>query len=776
MCKKIGGASLTATKTLVAAKKENKKVYIKAFLLAALTAALFIVPFMLKGSFYIGSDFVHQQVPFWSYANGAVKSGDVLWSDKLDLGTQFIGGLSFYGLGSPFFWLSLLFPASAIPYLMGPLLILKCGVAGLTACLWMRRYTKTDQAALLGSLLYAFCGFQISNLNFNHFADVVALFPLLLWALDSAVLDKKKFRFVFAVALCALCNWFCFFGEVIFLILYVAVKIWCKEYKFTRKIFFQLAGESLLGVGISAVLLVPSILFMLANPRVVTETGGIASLLLMKPIYFADLIRGMLLPPECGFYRAFFLQGLFNGGELYLPLFGMVGAAAYIFTHRKSFEARLLGISLVFMLVPVLNSIFVAFNAEYYTRWFFMPSLILALATCKAVEDKELSLKRGYIFYGILWVIFGAIFVWFTYYFKVTFFYNIVSAFVYITISVAGFVFTLFLRRIQKLKQAWAVILVATIAFASATGLYNIYLMQKYWQGIEPTEYYNSANEISLPNEENYYRADADGNLYYNIGTMAGFPGMDSFSSTVSPSIFSFYTMCGEPRSVISDLPAERYGYRAFLSAKYWVRYKTDDTEEILGWSMLEEQGNFYILENEYALPLGFTYEYYITPEQLNNIPVEQRHLVLLKALVVEKAVAEETGLLEPLPEEKLADMSETAFIEDVENHRKESAKSAEKTNQGYTVEIELPEDRLVFFSIPWDEGWTAQVNGKDVEIVEVSGGFMAVEAQTGENEIVFSYSPQGAMAGLVISATSIVLVVGWIGFFVVKRKKNKKS
>lgn len=728
---------------------------------------------MLKGTFYIGSDFVHQQVPFWSYANGAVKSGDVLWSDKLDLGTQFIGGLSFYGIGSPFFWLSLLFPASAIPYLMGPLLILKCGVAGLTACMWLRRYTKTDQAALLGSLLYAFCGFQISNLNFNHFADVVALFPLLLWALDCTVLDKKKFRFVFAVALCALCNWFCFFCEVIFLILYVLVKIWCKEYKFNKKLFFRLGAESLLGVGISAFLLVPSLLFMLANPRVATETGDITSLLLLKPIYIADLLRGMLMPPECGFYRAFFLQGLFNGGELYLPLFGMVGAAAYAFTHRKSFVSRLLGISLIFMLVPVLNSIFVAFNAEYYTRWFFMPSLILALASCKAVEDKELSLKKGYVFYGVLWGLLGVVFVWFTFYFKVTFFYNIVSAFIYILISLAGFIFTLFLRKIQKIKQAWTIILALTVVFASSAGLYNIYLMQKYWQGVEPTEYYNSAKEISLPEEENYYRADADGNFYYNIGTMAGFAGMDSFSSTVSPSIFSFYTMCGEPRSVISDLPAEKYGYRAFLSAKYWVRYKSSDTQEITGWSVAEQQGDFTILENEYALPLGFTYQYYITPEQFSQVPVEQRHLVLLKALVMEQSEAEATGLLQELPQEKLLNTTEEAFIIDVQNHKKETANSAQKTNHGYTVEIELPEERLVFFSIPWDAGWKAQVNGVDVEIAEVSGGFMAVQAKEGINEIVFSYSPQGAKAGLVISITSVVILATWIGVAVIKRKKK---
>lgn len=748
--------------------------YVKAFLFAAITAAIFIVPYMVKGTFYIGSDFVHQQVPFWSYANAAIKSGDVFWTDRIDLGTQFIGAFSFYGLGSVFFWLSLLLPAGVIPYVMGPLLILKCGVAGLTSYMWLKRYTKTQNAALLGSLLYAFCGFQISNLNFNHFADVVALFPLLLWALDRAMLDKKKFGFIMVVALNALCNWFCFFGEVVFLIIYFVVKVWCKEYTLTKKRFFSLGAESLLGVGIAACLLLPSVLFMLANPRAATESGGLVSLFIMKPIYFADLIRGMLMPPECGFYRGFFMQGLFNGGELYLPLFGLVPAAAYLLNKRKSFEARLIAICLVFMLVPVLNSMFVAFNSEYYTRWFYMPSLILALASAKAVEEPHLPLRKGYIFYGVLWGIFGIVFLAFRYYFKVTFVYNLVPVAVFMAISLGGFGVTLFLRKIQQWKHAWAILLALTMGFAGVTGIYNIYLMQKCWQdGTAPESLFTSASQIYLPQEKEYYRVDADGYYFYNLGTMAGFAGMDSFSSTVSPSIFEFYELCGEPRSVISDLPAQSYGYRAFLSAKYWARYKTESTDDIFGWKYIETQGDYAILENEYALPMGFTYEYYITPEQFASVPQEERHLVLLKALVLSQQEAEKTGCLQELPEEMLQDRTEMAFVQDVEQHKQEIATSTTKTQQGYESAITLAQEKMVFYSIPWDAGWSVRLDDAPVEIVQVSGGFMAVKVPAGTHTLTFTYRAQGASIGVCISAVSIVAVVVW--FVMDKKQKERK-
>ena len=84
---------------------------------------------------------------------------------------------SFYLYGSPFFWLSTLFPQSWLPYLMCPLLVLKFAVAGGGAYLYMRRYVKNLDYAVLAACLYTFSGFGIYNIFFNHFIDVVALFP-----------------------------------------------------------------------------------------------------------------------------------------------------------------------------------------------------------------------------------------------------------------------------------------------------------------------------------------------------------------------------------------------------------------------------------------------------------------------------------------------------------------------------------------------------------------------------------------------------------------------
>lgn len=84
---------------------------------------------------------------------GGVKN---TFSWATDLGSGTMNAYSFYLYGSPFFWFSLLFPQNWLPYLMVPLLVLKFAVAGGGAYLYLRRYVKDPNFAVLGAALYAF--------------------------------------------------------------------------------------------------------------------------------------------------------------------------------------------------------------------------------------------------------------------------------------------------------------------------------------------------------------------------------------------------------------------------------------------------------------------------------------------------------------------------------------------------------------------------------------------------------------------------------------------
>ena len=143
--------------------KPSKEKHLFTFLIALFTASAMFLPYMFlsEGYFTFYGDFNVQQIPFYQECHQAVRDGNIFWNWNTDLGVNFIGSYSFYLLGSPFFWLTLPFPNSFVPYLMGPLLILKFACSALTAYMYIRRFTRTPQSASIGALLYAFSGFSV---------------------------------------------------------------------------------------------------------------------------------------------------------------------------------------------------------------------------------------------------------------------------------------------------------------------------------------------------------------------------------------------------------------------------------------------------------------------------------------------------------------------------------------------------------------------------------------------------------------------------------------
>ena len=382
--------------------------------LCALTAALIFLPFQIidGGFFHYAGDFNGQQIGFYRYMNGFVKGqgypdglasagGQRLPSNTFswatDLGSGVMNAYSFYLYGSPFFWLSTLFPQSWMPYLMCPLLVLKFAVAGGGAYLYMRRYVKHLDYAVLAACLYTFSGFGIYNIFFNHFIDVVALFPWMLWALDECIYSGRRGLFAFFVAVNLLNNYFFFVGQVVFLIIYFACKVSAGEIRLTRGLFGTLAWESLLGVALGCLLVWPAFLSLLQNPRTTDISSGWGFLTYSKVQQYLAILVSWFMPPDSPYIVSIWSEGTIKWTSMtaYLPLCSLAGAVAYWRSRQGDGSKRIIAVCALFALVPVLNSAFYAFNASYYARWYYMPVLILAAMTVKAWEDPDTDLERG---------------------------------------------------------------------------------------------------------------------------------------------------------------------------------------------------------------------------------------------------------------------------------------------------------------------------------------------------------------------------------------------
>ena len=67
-------------------------------------------------------------------------------------------------------------------------------------------------------------------------------------------------------------------------------------------------------------------------------------------------------------------------------------------------------------------------------------------------------------------------------------------------------------------------------------------------------------------------------------------------------------------------------------------------------------------------------------------------------------------------------------------------------------------------FSVPYEAGWSAEVNGQPAEIRQVNVGFMAVLCPAGENiTIRFTYETPGLRVGASISAAGLLLLAVYL-------------
>ena len=87
---------------------------------------------------------------------------------------------------------------------------------------------------------------------------------------------------------------------------------------------------------------------------------------------------------------------------------------------------------------------------------------------------------------------------------------------------------------------------------------------------------------------------------------------------------------------------------------------------------------------------------------------------------------------------------------------------------------IDVKEDGLLFLTIPYAEGWSAIVDGKEAEIVPVQDALMGIRLGQGNHDVALKYTPAGFKAGLIISVASVVMIAAVIAVSSLIRKKKE--
>jgi len=593
---------------------------------------------------------------------------------------------------------------------------------------------------------------------------------------------------------------------VVFTVIYFFTRLLSKSVKIGFGRFLAFCFEAVIGVLMAAIILLPSIAAITDNTRLSEILLGWNAITYGKEQIYLNIFECFLFPPDIPARPVFFPGADVKWSSLggWLPLFSLVGVFTLFINKKGSWIKRVIGICAFMAMVPILNSAFYAFNTAYYARWFYMPILMMCLATATLTEERGINWSSGYKWVLSITIAFAAVIGFFpqkddngkiilglytqsedgTY--AIRFFIAVAIAIV--SLVILGLVLRLLKTNPNGFyKTATACVLIITILYG------NVYLIsgRSHSYDIKETMIEDLIEGKVDLGDDTEFRIDTY-DCVDNTAMYLGYPSINAFHSVVPASIMEFYDFVGEERSVASRPSIENYAIRPLLSVKYLLNHSDsesfvdEDGEPIMdGYKYLRTENDYYIYENENYIPYGFSYNYYMSYDFCEEYSKSSRAALMLKAmLLTDEQIKKYSDYMSDIKDLELyynedstsLQISNDTFVYDCQELKKTSAQSFKITDNGFKAELYRESKNLVFFSVPYNEGWTATVNGEPVEIEKVNVGFMAVPVEAGNSTIKFTYKTPLLDEGIMVSFGAIIvfLIYFLIAYFVTKRSRDK--
>ena len=155
---------------------------------------------------------------------------------------------------------------------------------------------------------------------------------------------------------------------------------------------------------------------------------------------------------------------------------------------------------------------------------------------------------------------------------------------------------------------------------------------------------------------------------------------------------------------------------------------------------------NYQIYLNENYKELGFVFNNYISNNEFLSKNTEEKFKIINDMIILS---------------DKQIDKYKGLYNDDVEVY----SNIFKFVNNGFNAKIDVSKDTLVLYTVPYDKGWKAFVNKKEVKIEKVDNGLMAVKINKGINNIKFIYYPPGLKLGLILSIVSYISLLVYIIF-----------
>jgi uncharacterized membrane protein YfhO len=747
----------------------------------------------------IGSDSINGWYPDFYHISDYLHNLDGFprWSFYLGMGQSTAGLL----LGDPFTCLIYFANPDNVAYLTGFIITLQCLTAGIFFYLFLRELNLLPYTAITGAMCFAFSGFFIVGSCWYQFSMEAYQIAFLFFSIEK-LLHRKWHFFPFAIVLIGVTVPS---NLAIFSIcagIYVLMRLYNRhgwDMKKIRNTYLQLIGLGTLGVGMSAFISIDKVRGLLDSPRLSGDTSRFSQLL-ATPVFQTEGMPDILTKIGRLFSNDMLGTGnYFAGTSNYMeaPTFYIGLLALLLFTQLfpalPKPKKRLFGIVFACALVPFIFPFF------RHALWFFVGDYYRALS----------------FFFGLVLLVYG---LWALNHICVTrkINYKILAG------TLVALLFLLYLPNLLGIHhpyQAGAPLfqpglqsfcLVFLLCYTILLGLLPVKSAGRYVKPvltalvfIELTYMANitvnkrdivSHKEMKSKVSYNDYSVDAVNFLHQSDSTFYRIQKNYGSSSAIHKSFNDqraqrFYGTASYAQAQQGNYvrflsaaqvfrPDDKYAYvwieglstdRPLLQIFGNVRYNLSKTplppQVLLLNDSINKIGDVYVYKNRVTLPFGYTYAHYLSRSAFDSLPFKD--VALLKAVVVDDADTAHYTALQRLSSPIAQDQYLLENLAaDVDSLKQEAFQMTYFSQNKIEGDITLSREKLLFFTIPFDNGWKVLDNGAPLTMQQVNIGFSGILLSAGAHNITLQYEPLALRIGIIVSILSFLLTGALIVWF----------
>ena len=705
----------------------------------AFVAAAVLSVFVLGGRSLIrGLDGPAQHYPALLYLGNWIRTGLSgggwkMIDFSLGQGMDVLTTLSYYCFTEPLALVSALVPEAYTEYLYAALLFVRFYLAGLFAAMLARSHGAKGWTAAVGGLLYG-CGSFMAAGGLWHFNFGIGLvfLPLMLLAVERVFRTGGWRIYVAVVALQLVSSFYFAYMNTVIAIMYILARL-AQEMTSRNEMGrcvrtgMKLLGGYVLGAALSAVVFLPVAMAFLGGGRSALETGAGESLLHYSASFYKELLTG--------FFGCVSMPGSWTLVG-YAPL-AAVGASMFVLKRERSTSAvrAMLCLCALMLCVPAVGKVM---NGMGYpsNRWCYALELFLVLAAVRGIEDVGTAKRKKVFALCAVWMLYaaGCLLV------KRSFDGAVVLALFAATavLLAAGALGKLKERTLRAAVCALAVISLsvsAVLAYAPVgDGLVKNYLPWGYVSADENerlSAFKNSADEDFYRVDGAFLTEDDYKGFIGGHAPMLNYRGV-SYYWSITPALISNHYVDTWSNSLIYYHLLHGMGGDAGMNLLASVKcvLAAEECADVIpqGFEAVEsfegEDGLRYsVMENQYALPLGYTFDSWMSEAEYQKLSAIEKRDALLRTAVVESAV-------DGLPETS----SESAV------RKLDSQFDGNRIENGAKISCVVPEEGEVFVVVA-----APKMAGSE-ECFDVSGPAGVNRAYISNESSNFAYPQQGVI------------------------------